>query len=112
MRFEQEELGIFDAAILCECEQLIDVEAGRRHDVSINAEEMVPLKVIHLLTDYPTLESTILSHIDNLQQAEIEEYEEVKEEEQEYIEPDYEEGLEPEYEEGMEEEQEFIEPEF
>jgi hypothetical protein len=107
-QFEYEELGLFDAALLCECEQLIDVDAEKRYNVSIDAEALVPLKVVHLLSEYPNLESAILSHIEDLQQAEIEGYEE-QEEEQEYIEPDYEEGLEPEYEEGMEEEVESIE---
>jgi hypothetical protein len=97
VRFEQEELGIFDVALLTECEQLIDVDTGKRHNVSINAEALVPLKIVHLLSEYPILESTILSHIDDLQQAEIE---------------DYEEGLEPEYEEGLEEEPEYTETEY
>ena len=107
-QFEYEELGLFDAALLCECEQLIDVDAEKRYNVSIDAEALVPLKVVHLLSEYPNLESAVLSHIEDLQQVEIEGYEE-QEEEQEYIEPDYEEGLEPEYEEGMEEEVESIE---
>jgi hypothetical protein len=107
VHFEQEELGIFDVALLCECEQLIDADAGKRHNVSLNAKALIPLKVVHLLPEYPRLESAILSHIDDLQQAESEDYEERMEEEQEYIEPDYEEGLEPEYEEGLEEEPDY-----
>jgi hypothetical protein len=103
-RFENEEMGIFDVGLLCECEQLIDVDAGKLHAVSINAEAVVPLKVVHLLAEYPNLEGTILSHIDDLQQAEIEEYQEGQEEESEYIEPDFEEG--------MDEEVEYIEPDF
>jgi hypothetical protein len=107
VRFEKEKLGIFDVALLCECEQLIDVDTGRRHNVSVNAEDLVPLKIVHLLSEYPRLESTILSHIDDLQQAEVEGYEEGMEQEQEYIEPDYEEGMEPEYEEGLEDEPDY-----
>ncbi|MHA1137674.1 MAG: hypothetical protein ACTSSE_14420 [Candidatus Thorarchaeota archaeon] len=109
--FEQEKMGIFDVVLLTECEQLIDMDTGKRHVVSINANALAPLKIMHLLSEYPKLESTILSIIDDLQQAEIGEYEEGLEEE-EYIESDYEEGLELEYEEGMEDEQEFIEPEY
>jgi hypothetical protein len=104
VRFEQEELGIFDVALLAECGQLMDMDTGQRHNISINAESLVSLKVVHLLSEYPNLESTILRHIEDFQQAEMEEYEEGQEAEQEYIEPDHEEGLEPEYEEGMEEE--------
>ena len=111
-RFAYEEMGIFDVGLLCECEQLIDVDAEKIHNVSINAEALVPLKVVHLLSEYSNLESAILSHIDDLQQAEIEEHEEGGENEQEYIESDYEEGLEPEFEEGVEEEVEHIEPEY
>jgi hypothetical protein len=111
-RFEYEEMGIFDVALLCECEQLIDVDAEKRHNVSINVEALVTLGVVHLLAEYPNLESAILSQVEDLQQAEIEDYEEGHEEEQEYIEPDYEEGLEQEYEEGMEQESEYIVPDF
>ena len=117
VRFEQEELGIFDVALLTECEQLIDVESGKRHEVSINAEALVPLKIVHLLSEYPNLESTILSLIEDLQLEEAEDYEEGLEAE-EHLEPEYEEGLdeeqehaESEYEEGLEEESEYLEPE-
>ncbi|MHA1495892.1 MAG: hypothetical protein ACTSRQ_17995, partial [Candidatus Thorarchaeota archaeon] len=112
VRFEKEEMGIFDVALLTECEQLIDVDSSTRYDVSINAEALVPLKIVHLLSEYPNLESTIQSHIDDLQQAEVEDYEEGREEEQKYIEPEYEDGLEPEYDEGMKEKVEYIEPDF
>jgi len=103
LKFEQEELGIFDVALLTECEQLVDVISGTRYNVSINAEALVPLKVVHLLSEYPILESTILSLIEDLQLVEAEEYEEG-------LEAD--EYLEPEYKEGLEEEQEFIEPDY
>lgn len=117
VRIEQEELGIFDVALLTECEQLIDVDTGTRYNVSIKADALVPLKIVHLLSEYPILESTILSLIEDLQLTEAEEYEEL-EEEQEYLEPEYEEGLEeeqeyiePDYEEGPEEELKYLEPE-
>ncbi|MHA1424147.1 MAG: hypothetical protein ACTSSD_18875, partial [Candidatus Thorarchaeota archaeon] len=97
LKFEQEELGIFDVALLTECEQLVDVASGMRYNISIKADALVPLKIVHHLSEYPNLESTILSLIDDLQLAEAEEYEEGLEGEQEYIEPDYEEGLEPDY---------------
>ncbi|MHA2176767.1 MAG: hypothetical protein ACXAAK_00310, partial [Candidatus Thorarchaeota archaeon] len=118
VRFEQEEMGIFDVALLTECEQLIDVDTGTRYNVSIKADALVPLKIVHLLSEYPILESTILGLIEDLQLTEAEEYEEL-EEEQEYLEPEYEEGLEeeqeyiePDYEEGPEEELEYLEPKY
>ena len=103
MRFKQEEMGIFDVALLTECEQLIDVDSGMRYNVSINAEALVPLKIVQHLSEYPVLESTILSLIEDLQLKEAEEYEEGVETE---------EYLEAEYEEGMEEEPEYIEPDY
>lgn len=118
LKFEQEELGIFDVALLTECEQLVDVTSGARYNVSIDATALAPLKIVHLLSEYPNLESTILSFIEDLQLAEAEEYKGL-ETEQEYIEPDYEEGLEPEqeytesdYEEGLEDEPEYLEPDY
>lgn len=104
LKFEQEELGIFDVALLTECEQLVDVTSGTRYNVSINADALVPLKIVHLLPEYPNLESTILSLIEELQLVKAEEFEEGLEEEPEY--------LESEYEEGMEEEIEYIEPDY
>ena len=68
-------MGIFDVALLTECEQLIDVDSGKRHAVSLNAEALVPLKIVHLLSEYPNLESSILSLIEDLQLKEAEEYE-------------------------------------
>ncbi|GAH62306.1 unnamed protein product, partial [marine sediment metagenome] len=59
---------------------------------------------VHLLPEYPNLESTILSLIEELQLVKAEEFEEGLEEEPEY--------LESEYEEGMEEEIEYIEPDY
>ncbi|MHA1423918.1 MAG: hypothetical protein ACTSWA_12775 [Candidatus Thorarchaeota archaeon] len=118
VKFEQEEMGIFDVALLTECEQLMDVDSGTRYNVSLKAEALVPLKIVHLLSEYPILESTILSIIDDLQLAEAEEYEEGLEAE-EYLEPEHEEGVEEEqehgeadYAEGVEEEPEYLEPEY
>ncbi len=102
--FEGEEMGIFDVALLSECEQLVDVESSRRYNISINAESLLPLRMVHLLSEYPKLQSTIMSHIEDLQLAEAEEYEEGGEEDREYIEPKYIEGL--------EEEPEYIEPDY
>jgi len=72
---------------------------------------------VHLLLEYPNLESTILSLIADLELEEAEDYEEGLEA-GEYLEAEYEEGLEeeqehaePEYEEGLEEESEYLEPE-
>ncbi len=103
LKFEREELGIFDVALLTECEQLVDVNSNTRYNVSIDAEALVPLKIVHLLSEYPNLESTILSLIEDLQLKEAEEYEEGLEAE---------EYLEAEYEEGLEEESEYLEPDY
>ena len=118
VRFEQEEMGIFDVALLTECEQLIDVDTGTRYDVTIKAEALLLLRIVDLLSDYPNLESIILSLIEDLQLTEAEDYEEGLEERQEYLGPEYDEGIEeeqgyiePDYEEGLEEEPEYIEPE-
>ncbi len=104
VRIETEDMGIFDVALLTECEQLIDVVSGRRHNVSINVESLIPLRLVHLLSEYPKLQSTIMSHIEDLQLSESDKYEEDWDEGQEFEEPDVE-YIELEYEEGLEEEQ-------
>ncbi|MHA1949754.1 MAG: hypothetical protein ACW99G_13485 [Candidatus Thorarchaeota archaeon] len=109
-KFEQEELGLFDVALLSECEQLVDLDSATRYTVSIKADSLVPLKIVHLLSEYPTLQSILLSLIEDLQIAETEEYEEKWEEEQEYIEPNVE-YIEPEHEEGLDE-SEYLEPDY
>jgi len=109
VRFENEDMGIFDVALLTECDQLVDMELGKRHNVSINVESIVPLRLVHLLSEYPKLQSIIMSHIRDLQLAEADEYEEGAEVDQEYVEPedDY-----HDYEEGLDEEPEYIEPDY
>ncbi|MHA1137080.1 MAG: hypothetical protein ACTSSE_11395 [Candidatus Thorarchaeota archaeon] len=102
--YEGEEMGIFDVAPLTECDQLIDVDSGMRYDITINVESLVPLRLVHLLSEYPKLQSTITSYIEDLELAEADEYEEGGEEGREYIEPEYEEGL--------DEEPEYIEPDY
>jgi len=108
---ENEDMGIFDVALLTECNQLIDVASGRRHDVSINVESLAPLRLVHLLSEYPNLQSIITSNIRDLQLAEADEYEDGLEEDDKYEQPNVE-YIEPAYEEGLEEVQENIEPEY
>jgi len=109
VRFENENMGIFDVALLTECDQFVDMELGRRHNVSINVESLAPLRLAHLLSEFPKLQSIISSHIEDLQLSEADEYEEGVEGDHEYVEPEAE-YIEPEFEEGLEEELEYIEP--
>jgi hypothetical protein len=70
---ESEEMGIFDVALLAECGQLVDMDSGLRYTLSIDAEALVNLGLIHLLSDYSKLEQTILGHIEELESTELDE---------------------------------------
>ena len=70
---EMEDMGIFDVALLAESGQLVDLESGMRYDVMIDSKALVSLRVVHLLSDYPQIQSSIIGHIDELEVAELEE---------------------------------------
>ncbi|MHA2026200.1 MAG: hypothetical protein ACW98U_09895 [Candidatus Thorarchaeota archaeon] len=70
-RFESENMGIFDVALLAECSQLVDVDSEVRYDLEIDSMSLVKLKLVHLLSDYPRLEKSIVGHIEELEDAEM-----------------------------------------
>ncbi|MHA2022888.1 MAG: hypothetical protein ACTSWQ_04425, partial [Candidatus Thorarchaeota archaeon] len=99
---ESEGMGIFDVALLVECDQLADMESGTRYYITINAESLVPLRLVHILSEYPKLQSAIVGHIEDLELTEIDENEE-----------DFEEGGEWDEEREIEQpEVEYIDEEF
>jgi len=67
---EYEDMGIFDVALLAECNQLVDTETNTRHDFSIDAEALVELQVAPILSDYPRFQNSIIGHIEELESAE------------------------------------------
>ncbi len=70
---ESERLGIFDAALLAECSQLIDVGSGYGHEVNIDAEGLLELKVVNLLDEYSRISSALMSLIESLEESDIHE---------------------------------------
>ncbi|MHA2377788.1 MAG: hypothetical protein ACXADS_00765 [Candidatus Thorarchaeota archaeon] len=76
---ESEMMGIYDVALLAECEQLVDVDSGTIHEVVIDAKSLLNLRVVHLLDEYPRLSSAIIGVIEDLDDIELEE-EDVEEE--------------------------------
>ena len=70
--FEYEDMGIFDVALLAECNQLVDTESNTRYNLSIDAESLVELRVAHILSEYPRLQSALIGHIEELESAESE----------------------------------------
>ncbi|MHA2354229.1 MAG: hypothetical protein ACXADC_03590 [Candidatus Thorarchaeota archaeon] len=70
---ESERLGIFDVALLAECSQLIDVGSGHGHDVNIDAEGLLELRVVNLLNDYPRISSVLMSLIESLEESDTQE---------------------------------------
>jgi hypothetical protein len=70
--FENESMGIYDIALLVECEQIIDVDNGFRHDVEVAIE--VPRNInLPDLSEYPRIHNVIISAIeDDYQEEEIE----------------------------------------
>ena len=77
---ESESMGVFDVALLAECDQLVDMRSSTRYYVTINAESLVPLRLVHILSEYPKLQSTIVGHIEDLELVEVDENEEEFEE--------------------------------
>ncbi|MFW9769429.1 MAG: hypothetical protein ACFFEM_11460, partial [Candidatus Thorarchaeota archaeon] len=70
---EMEDMGIFDVALLAESGQLVDSDSGKRCDVTINSKALVSLRVVHLLSDYPRTQNSIIGDIEELESAELEE---------------------------------------
>ncbi|MFW9803786.1 MAG: hypothetical protein ACFFFC_14085, partial [Candidatus Thorarchaeota archaeon] len=70
---ESERLGIFDAALLAECSQLIDVGSGHGHEVNIDAEGLFELRVVNLLDEYPRISSELVSLIESLEESQTQE---------------------------------------
>ncbi len=108
---ENEDMGIFDVALLVECEQLVDIDSGKRYCVTINADSLIPLRLVPLLSEYPKLQSTIVSHIEDLELAEAEDADgEDWDEEREFEQPEVDYHDDTYYEEGLDDEQEYTEP--
>jgi hypothetical protein len=76
---ESERLGIFDVALLAECSQLIDVGSGHGHEVNIDAEGLLELRVVNLLDEYPRISSALMSLIESMEESDRQE-EQVEEE--------------------------------
>jgi len=70
---ENEDMGIFDVALLAECSQLVDIDSNLRYNLSIDAEALVNLGLVHILSDYSKLENAIIGHIEELESAEPDE---------------------------------------
>jgi hypothetical protein len=69
---ESEIMGIYDLALLAECEQIVDIDSGTTHELDIDVEGMLNLKVVHLLDEYPRLSGAIFSMIEDLEDTEPE----------------------------------------
>jgi hypothetical protein len=72
---QYEDWGIYDVALLAECSQLVDIESNLRYDVSIDAESLVSLRLVDILSEYPRLQSAIIGHIEEIESAEVDEIE-------------------------------------
>jgi hypothetical protein len=76
---ESERMGIFDVALLAECSQLVDVGSGHTHEVSLDAEGLLEMRVVHLLNDYPRISNALMSLIESLEESDSQEEENEKE---------------------------------
>jgi hypothetical protein len=63
-----EKMGLFDVALLAECEQLVDTRTNRRHQVSVDVKDLSNLRVVHLLTEYPRMHDTLVDYITDLEE--------------------------------------------
>ena len=70
---EMEDMGIFDVALLSECGQLVDTDSGTRFDFEIDSEELVNLRLTHILSEYPRLQNSIIGDIEELEASELDE---------------------------------------
>jgi hypothetical protein len=66
---ESETMAIFDVALLAECSQLMDVGSGYGHEVIIDAEGLLELRVLHLLDEYPRISNALMSLIQDLEES-------------------------------------------
>ena len=64
-------MGIFDVALLSECVQLVDVDTGTRFDFEIDSASLVCLRLVHILSEYPRLQNSIIGNIEELEAAEL-----------------------------------------
>ena len=92
VELENEELGIFDVALLAECGQLLDLDSNLKHDITIEASSLVNLQVVHNFPEYSQLHDAILAHIEELESIEAnekgDEFEEDWDEEREFDQSD------------------------
>ncbi|NHJ13930.1 MAG: hypothetical protein EAX95_09640 [Candidatus Thorarchaeota archaeon] len=56
-------------ALMAECSQLVDTGSGYTHEVTIDAEELLALRVLHLLKDYPRISSELMSLMESLEES-------------------------------------------
>ncbi|MGY5876221.1 MAG: hypothetical protein RTU30_10790, partial [Candidatus Thorarchaeota archaeon] len=54
-------MGLYDVALLCECEQVVDVERGIRHNLTIDASALRSIGYPDGLSDYDRLYSELVS---------------------------------------------------
>ncbi|MGY5855118.1 MAG: hypothetical protein RTS72_00870 [Candidatus Thorarchaeota archaeon] len=71
---EIDDMGIFDIALLCECNQLVDVDTDTRFDFEIDSKALVELRLTHILSDYHRLQSSIIGHIEEMEAAESDDH--------------------------------------
>lgn len=70
-KLESERFGIFDIALLTDCEQLLDITFLKRYDVEIDVADIAQLRFPPRLEDYSRLHSAILSEYDREIDTEI-----------------------------------------
>jgi hypothetical protein len=70
---ESERFGIFDVALLAECSQLVDVGSSHGHEVRIDAEGLLELRVVSILDEYPRISSALMSLIESLEESDTQE---------------------------------------
>jgi hypothetical protein len=70
---EMEDMGIFDVALLSECGQLVDIDTGTRFDFEIDSHALVRLRLAHILSEYSSLQNSIIGDIEELEAAELDE---------------------------------------
>lgn len=63
-----EKMGLFDVALLAECEQLVDTRSNMRYQLSIDVKDLSGLRVVHLLTEYPRMHDTLVDYITDLEE--------------------------------------------
>lgn len=83
--FENGLMGIYDIALLAECEQLIDVDTRTRHDVEVIVEDFGNTRLPDL-SDYKQMNSAIINIVEEGYQRE--DIEDDWDEEREFDQPD------------------------